>query len=65
MSKGIEEAVELGLEGGAALPFGDGAAVEGEGGGDVVGGVACDEEAGGAELVGGEGARGAGGGRRR
>jgi hypothetical protein len=55
----FEEVAELGLEAGAALPAGEGVAVDVEGLGDRGGGVAGDEEAEGAELVGGEGARGA------
>jgi hypothetical protein len=56
----LDEGADLLLEEREAFPVGEGVAVDVEGGGDGVGGVASDEEAGGAELVGGEGAEVAG-----
>jgi len=51
----VHQGTDLLLEEGEAFPGGEGVAVDGEGGGDVGGGLAGDEESGGAELVGGEG----------
>jgi hypothetical protein len=51
----VDQVAELLLEEREALPVGEGVAVDVEGRGDGVGGLAGDEKTGGAELVGGEG----------